>query len=293
VAIVEAVFLIVFWSWVITAVFFLRTTFLIPDPIHITPETAGLAFETVSFNATDGTALEGWKIVADYARPWIIGCHGLGSNRSDLLEIAAMLHKARFNVFLFDFRAHGGSGGRFTSFGLTEQRDLEGALSFLGNQVEIAPSPYGIYGISLGASVALMTAARDERLYAIAIDSPYSDLQATLARHQKLMYPGLPKQPFLGFIAFTYRLRFGLWPAVVSPAQSAGKLGHRPVLLIAGAEDVRMPAEDMEKIRDAHSAAEYWRIEGVGHLEGFAASPAKYARRLVAFFKNQLGVGPL
>ncbi len=292
-AIVEVVFLIVFWSWAATAIFFLQTTFLIPDPIRITPETAGLPFETVFFKATDGTALEGWKIVADYAQPWIIGCHGLGSNRSDLLDITVILHKAGFNVFLFDFRGHGGSHGRFTSFGLTEQRDLEGALSFLGSQAEVSPQPYGIYGISLGASVALMTAARDERLHAIVIDSPYSDLQTTLARHQKLMYPALPKQPFSGFIALTYRLRFGVWPAAVSPAQSAGKLGNRPVLLIAGAEDVRTPAEDMEKIRNAHPATEYWRIAGVGHLEGFAFDPAKYAQRLVAFFKNQLAVGSL
>lgn len=285
----EVLFLTVFWLWVFSAALFLRNTWLPRMPITVTPESFGLRAQTVRFSATDGLPLEGWKIAADPSRPWILGCHGVGSNRSDLLDIAAGLHQAGFNLFLFDFRGHGGSGGRTTSFGLTEQRDLEGALAFLGQQPEIPAAPYGIYGISMGGAVALMVAGKDERLGAIAVDSSYTDLDASIARHQALLYPFLPRLPFLWFIRCTYRLRFGVWPSRVSPQRSAARLGHRPLLIIAGAEDARMPPEEAQQIQaGASGPSELWLIEGAGHLEGYARNPRAYMERLQRFFLEAL-----
>ena len=145
-----------------------------------------------------------------------------------------------------------------------------------------------MYGISLGAAVALMTASVDERLQALALDGPYSDLDSSIKQHQKLMFPRLPAEPFLTFIRLTYRLRFGVWPKAVSPAQSAARLNQRPLLLIAGSEDVRTPPAETEQIRQSYPSSEYWRIEGAGHLEGFALDPTAYAQRLTRFFTTHL-----
>ena len=86
----EVAFLTVFWVWAATAVLFLRNTFLPRLPLAATPESFGLPFQTVQFAATDGMRLEGWRIAEDPDRPWIIVCHGLGTNRGDLLEIAVV-----------------------------------------------------------------------------------------------------------------------------------------------------------------------------------------------------------
>lgn len=288
-AALEIFFLIFFWLWVLTAVLFLRNTILEPMPIRILPESIGLAAETVRFQATDGFELEGWKIQNVRKAPWIILCHGLGSNRANLLDIAASLVRSQFSVFLFDFRAHGGSSGHATSFGWQEQRDLEGALAFLGAQPDIAPAPYGIYGISMGGSVALMTAAFDERLKAIAADSPYLNLESSLGRHMRLMYPVLPKFPFLWFMTRTYRLRFGIWPDFLSPEDAAGKLQSRALLVIGGEADVRTPKEDIERIyQKATGDKEVWIIPNAGHLEGYSINPQAYSQRLVKFFSTHL-----
>ncbi|MBI4341401.1 MAG: alpha/beta hydrolase [Candidatus Omnitrophica bacterium] len=284
----EVLFLTVFWLWAFSAALFLRNTWLPRMPITISPDVFGLPAETVRFSATDGLPLEGWKIAADPSQPWILGCHGVGSNRADLLEIASGLHQAGFNLFLFDFRGHGGSAGRTTSFGLTEQRDLEGALAFLGQQPEIPATPYGIYGISMGGAVALMVAGKDERLGAVAVDSSYTDLDASLAIHQALLYPWLPRQPFLWFIRLTYKLRFGIWPAALSPQHSAARLGRRPLLIIGGAADPRMPAEGLRQIQQASGASELWLIDGAAHLEGYSRNPKAYLKRLGAFFSAAL-----
>ncbi|MBI4597955.1 MAG: alpha/beta hydrolase [Candidatus Omnitrophica bacterium] len=287
--VLEVAFLAIFWTWVACAILFLRNTLMPRLPLTMTPESFGMAAETIRFPATDRLELEGWNIPGQPAQPWIILCHGLGSNRSDLLEIAAGLHRAGFNLFLFDFRGHGGSRGRTTSFGLTEQRDVEGALAALGQRGEIPAAPYGIYGISMGGSVALMVAAQDERLGAIAVDSPYTNLNSSISRHVHLMYPWLPRVPFDWMIAATYRMRFGLWPQQLSPEASAAQLGPRPLLLIQGGADPRMPPEEATRLFEQSSnPKELWVIPHAGHLEGYTMDPAAYVKRLVIFFESHL-----
>ena len=287
---VEVVFLTVFWAWTFCAVLFLRNTYLPRLPVAQPPSSFALPVETVRFQATDGVTLEGWKIPVDPSRPWIIACHGLGANRSDLLEIAKGLYDARFNLLLFDFRSHGASAGRATSFGWLEQRDLEGALAFLGAQPEVPARPYGVYGISMGASVALMVAARDDRLGAIVADSPYTDLEDSLGLHLALMYPALPRWPFLWFVLATYRLRFGVWPQRVSPKAAAAHLGLQPLLVIQGEADRRMPVEGARRILDAvpGDRKALWVIEGAGHLEGLGMDPRRYVGRVSEFFNQRL-----
>jgi fermentation-respiration switch protein FrsA (DUF1100 family) len=289
VIVLEIVFLAIFWAWVFSAALFLRNTVLPRLPLTVSPDALSLPSETVRFRATDGLLLEGWKIPGQADRPWLILCHGVGSNRADLLDIAAGLHAAGFNLLLFDFRAHGASAGRVTSFGWQEQRDLEGALAFLGQQPDVSATPYGVYGISMGGAVALMVAARDERLGAVAADSPYSTLEDSLSRHLTLLYPVLPRVPFLWFVVTTYRLRFGVWPRAVSPQQSAAWLSSRALLLIQGGEDSRMPVEETRRIFAAAGEPKaLWVIDGAQHLEGYSLNPQAYQDRLIQFFQAHL-----
>ena len=288
-SILGAVFLVVFWTWVLTALLLLRNTFLPRFPITVTPQHLGMSAQTVTFPSSDGLRLEGWKIPGDPQRPWIIACHGLGSNRMDLLELTTGLHQAGFNLLLFDFRAHGGSAGRVTSFGWREQRDLEGALAWLSGQPDVPTRPYGVFGISMGGSVALMVAARDDRIGSIAVDSPYLNLDDSLRRHQRLLYPWLPPEPFGWFVAATYRLRFGVWPSDVSPLRSVERLAPRPLLIIQGAEDTRMTLDGARQLYAAAAGPkQFWAVKGASHLEAFSLDPDSYRGTLVSFFESSL-----
>lgn len=285
----EVIFLIGFWAWAVSALVFLRNTLLPRLPVASSPRFLNLPSETVHFPATDGVNLEGWMIPSHPTRPWVILCHGLGSNRADLLELAGGLHQAHFNLLLFDFRAHGGSSGRTSSFGWLEQRDLKGALAFLGQRSDILAHPYGVYGISMGGAVALMVAEADERIGAVAVDSVYTTLEEALAKHLRLLYPMIPREPFLSFILVTYRLRFGVWPRYVSPKDSAATLSPRPLLLIHGAQDTRMPLEGARQTyASAGGPKELWVVDQAGHLEGFGLHPERYLERLVTFFELSL-----
>lgn len=287
--VLELAFLIVFWSWVAVALFFLRNTILPRMPLVRTPADVHLPSDTIRFEATDGLRLEGWKIAGEANRPWIILCHGLGSNRSDLLDIAAGLRAAGFNLLLVDFRGHGGSSGRTTSFGWREQRDLEGALAFLSRQPDVPPQPFGLYGISMGGAVALMVSQRDDRIGAVAVEGAYANLEESISRHLRLMYPWLARAPFHWLVFATYRFRFGVWPRQVSAEESVKRLGPRPLLLIQGAEDPRMPLVWTRRMfAHARDPKELWVIEGAAHLEGFLLDPDAYLKRLIRFFTSSL-----
>jgi len=283
----ETLFLVVFWAWFLTGAFFLRQTILPRLPIFRTPDQLGCPYEAVQFQASDGVRLAAWLIRADPERPWIILCHGLGANRADLLDMAAGLYRANFNLLLMDFRGHGESRGRMSSFGWREQRDLEGALAFLGQQPDIPARPYGFYGISMGGSVGLMVAARDERLGAVAADSPFTDLRTSISQHLKLMFPWLPRMPFGWFCEVTYRLWFGAWPAQFSPLAAAPALSPRPLLLIQSAGDVRVPLEGARQIHQAAGEPkELWVIPVADHLAGYSHDPEAYITRLATFFEK-------
>ena len=286
--VLEVAFLIVFWTWVFAGALFLRNTILPKAPMWVPPEAEQLPRESVRFQAADGLGLAGWKIPADSSAPWLILCHGLGTTRSDLLAAAVALHEAGFNLFLFDFRAHGESQGRVTSFGWREQRDVEGALAFLGSQPDVPAKPYGIYGLSMGGAAAIMVAARDERIGAVVVDSIYGDLETSIARHLKLLY-SLPRVPFNLMACSTYRLRFGVWPSQMSPKAVVGRLSPRPILFIHGETDPRMPLEHAKSLYEAaREPKELWVIPGGTHLGGLEVAPERYHAKLVQFFRSAL-----
>ena len=289
----EVLFLVIFWTWTFCAFLFLRNTFLPRLPITVSPSAWQLPYEPVRFQATDGVWLAGWKIARDPQQPWIILCHGLGANRADVLDIAAGLAQAGQNLLLFDFRAHGESQGRATSFGWVEQRDLQGALAFLGKQPDVPERPYGILGISMGGAVAIMVAARDERIGAIAVDSSYTDLEASIGHHLKLLYH-LPRYPFLWFAGSAYRLRFGVWPSRMAPINEIAWISPRPVLIIQAEADPRMPPDQTRALIEAAREPKHlWIVPGTEHLGAYQSDPEGYQRRLLEFFDTYLKTSSL
>ena len=71
-------------------------------------------------------------------------------------------------MLLFDHRGRGSSEGELISLGYYETLDT---LAAIGYSLSRAPEvPLGLIGYSMGAAVAVMAAARDERVKAIVAD---------------------------------------------------------------------------------------------------------------------------
>lgn len=101
-------------------------------PLDAWPDQYGLPYENVYFKTEDKVQLRGWFIPsAQYSNKTIILMHGWGMNRADILKNTYFLHDLGFNLFYFDFRALGESGGKTSSIGYLEIKDAAAAIRFL------------------------------------------------------------------------------------------------------------------------------------------------------------------
>jgi len=115
---------------------------------------------------------EGWFFPGLRGAPTIVLCHGYGSSRGELLTLEAALQDHQYNVFIFDFAAHGTNQG-VTTFGYREVEEVRAALDTLGARSDVDPSRFGLWGYNLGAYAALREAEIDKRVRALILDSVY------------------------------------------------------------------------------------------------------------------------
>jgi dipeptidyl aminopeptidase/acylaminoacyl peptidase len=243
--------------------------------VPLVPRDFGLAVEDVTITSDDGLRLAAWLVLRPGA-PAVVLLHGYPADKADMLPIAAGLAR-RFTVLLVDQRYFGRSEGRLTTLGFRERRDLERAVDFLAAR---GVGPVGVFGFSLGGAVALLAAAADPRIRAVAAYAPFADL--ALLGHELYAWLWLLKYPLVGMVRVWSRLFLGHDLARPTPVEAAARLAV-PVLLIASRADEQIPFEHAQRLRDALAAnrhAEFLFTERERHGE----LPPDFESRLMHFF---------
>ena len=206
----------------------------------------GFAFEPVDFVATDGTHISGWWMPArrDNARfrhETVLICHGLAANKSSQLALARGFVPYGYNVLIFDFRAHGESGGQLTSFGDLERRDVLGAVRWIReNHNTEARHIYGV-GASMGAA-ALIAAASDpspegQAIDAIAAYGAYDSVRAELTYVANDRFIAPLKWIVNQFGLSMASAQVGSDLTEFAPAILVQNLWPRPIMVIHGVND--------------------------------------------------------
>jgi hypothetical protein len=115
---------------------------------------------------------KGWFFPGLRGAPTIVLCHGYESSRGELLTLVSALQDHQYNVFVFDFAAHGAIPG-ITSFGYHEADEVRAAIDTIAHRNDVDPSRFGLWGYNLGAYAALREAESDKRVRAMVLDSVY------------------------------------------------------------------------------------------------------------------------
>jgi pimeloyl-ACP methyl ester carboxylesterase len=254
------------------------------------PQSAcGLAYERVRLCAEDGVSLSAWFIPATPARGVVVVCHGYSGNRATMLPCLKFLHHAGYAVVLFDFRAHGWSGGRMATFGSQEPLDLKAVLDWIESRPDLAGLPIALFGESMGASVALIVAAEEPRVRAVVADSPYARFDDAVEGRLRLSFG-----PTIGPAILPHMLRsgermLGIAPDEIAPEEAVVRIAPRPVLLIHGLDDPLLTPDHSHRIRDAAPGnVELWEVPGSRHVGAIHDVPEEYARRVTAFLNRSL-----
>jgi len=242
--------------------------------VPLAPADFGLTVESVTITADDGVKLAAW-LVPRAGAPAIALLHGYPAEKADLLPLAAAL-APHFTILLLDQRYFGASGGRATTLGLRERRDLQRAIDFLATR---GFHEVGVFGLSLGGAVALLAAAEDPRIRAVAAYAPFADLRALA--YQLYGWMWYLKYPFVGLLRGWSLLFFGQDITALSPERAAAAITV-PVLLAASREDEQIPFDHAERLRRAlarNARSEFVFTDSGRHGElppGFAASLARF-----------------
>ena len=257
-------------------------------PNTVWPGQFGLSFEKVSFRSSDGLTLAGWLIPAKIptARS-ILMCHGWGDNKGDLLKRVHPLARD-FNLFLFDFRSHGESEGKRVTLGIEETRDLVSALDFLKKTRPEWRERMGLFGLSMGAAMAVRGMAEHPDLRCAIFEAPFVSFSRVVARFAWNNFR-LPAFPFAFFAIKTIAWRVGEDPDASSPIRFAPRLPSKPTLFIAGELDRLMPPSEVRFLFEAAAGPkEYWQVPGAEHGKCWEAGGEGYQRRLKGFFDKHI-----
>jgi hypothetical protein len=139
-----------------------------------TPASAGLAFDSVGFAATEAgePQLKGWWIPGNPgSRTTAIYLHGADGNLGDTVDALVPLHDAGLNVFAFDYRGYGNSKFERPSEARWRE-DAESAIEYLINTRHVPAASLVLVGRGLGANLALEAAAVHPEFAGLVMDEP-------------------------------------------------------------------------------------------------------------------------
>ncbi len=302
--------------------------FLHPIRRHLTPDVireadasfavTGATRKDFDVRAPDGAPLRGWK-----ARPknpngsWVLLFHGVADNRIGVIGQSEFLLRAGYSVVMMDIRAHGASGGPIATYGWLERSDTRAIVDALLSSEHVgaglAPpassftsfasstsltstsstsltSSFHLFalGESMGAGIALQSAAADPRIEAVVAEASFADL-----REGAYDYAGLRKFPWLGKTLFApgawtlvHRAEklAGLPAAEVSPVKAVASRPF-PVLLICDEMDVALPCRHSEMIyAAARGPKQLWVVPRAFHTAAYSFEPEEFRRRVLSFF---------
>jgi pimeloyl-ACP methyl ester carboxylesterase len=165
---------------------------------------------TFSFQVANVGTRDGWFFPGLRGSPTIVVCHGYRSQRSDVLTLVTALQDQQFNVFLFDFTAHGNSPG-VTSLGYREVAELQAAIQALATRDDVDPKHFGLWGVDMGGYVVLENAVSDPRISAFIVDDAYADprdmVQYEVKQSGLTVLPYVGKFCDIGFRMYNYPFR--------------------------------------------------------------------------------------
>ena len=183
----------------------------------------------------------------------------------------------------FDFQACGESAGGCTSLGIRETDDLLAAIDYISGKARI--DNLGVVGNSMGGVVAILAAARDDRIAAIVTDGAFAAAGRNLVSYAFRGVTGLPATLFQDAVVMVSQWLSRVRLDCINPVFAIAAIAPRPIMLIHGVDD------EMVRLADAHSLyaaagqpKTLWTVPDCLHVQSFQVQTEEYGRRLEEFF---------
>jgi esterase/lipase len=246
-------------------------------------------YQSLPFKGSGGQEFAGWFIPSVRRAPVVFLCHGYKSNRSELLTLASTFQENGYNLFLFDFRAHGTSPSSLCSLGIRETEDLQSAFEMVTARPDVDPNRAGLWGVSLGAYVGLSVAISNPAIKTLALDMPFDSPSRFIE---------LQTAELLGIDTFVFSklARFGFFlttlpkmaPNPDTLIQGLSALQDRDKLFITSEEAPELKVQTLHLFDSAPEPKELLRLKHSKTSILYDVDRKNYENAIVEFFKKHL-----
>jgi fermentation-respiration switch protein FrsA (DUF1100 family) len=251
----------------------------------------GRPIPQVTFKTLDGVLLTGWHIRSQNSATVILQ-HGYRGNSAEMLAAGLMLARHNYGVLFFDFRGHGQSEGDLVTMGLHEVRDTNAAVDYLRQQAGKDPAKIGLLGNSMGGATAILAAANNPQIHALAVEGVFADLKDEVGIGIQLQTP-LPASPFDVIFIFFAERQTGIRLGDIAPVDKIGQISPRPILIMQGGNDQRvLSGSGARLLQAAGEPKEYWHQPSAAHVAIYQTAPDEYEQRVLSFFDRHFFATP-
>ncbi len=258
-----------------------------PSRATIGAAPADLGAESVTYASGSGSNIHAWLARGVLGGGSVLLLHGVGANRTSMLERARFLHRLGFTVLAPDLQANGESPGDHVTFGARESLDAAASMTFLRGTMPA--ERVGVIGISMGGAAALLGPGPLDA-NAFVLESVYPTIrQAVSDRLSTWLGPlGGVARLFTPAVLHFVGDEAGVRETELRPIDQIARL-RAPLLFLAGTADPYTPIAEAESLY-AHAPAPktYWPVQGAGHEDLYAYDKIEYERRVGGFLFRAL-----
>lgn len=226
-----------------------RTMYALPPQLHI-------QHKDIYFTSADGTQLHGWYLPAKgQAKQTVLFLHGNALNISVQLAAVYWLADYDYDVYIFDYRGYGRSGGEVSLPGAIS--DIDAAIDYVATNKRV-DGKFIVFGQSLGASMGI---------YALSRSKVKNDIAAYLSLAAFDDYREIT-QDFLSRQWFTWPIQ---WPLSLTvdnsyrPLDYIAEISPIPIYILHGQDDQTIEMKHAKSLFAAASPPKFLVVLKNGH----------------------------
>lgn len=244
-------------------------------PTHDVPATPakwGFKYEDVSFHSDDGTPLNGWFMPAKgkRAKGTIVFSHGNAGSVGHHLGFTMWLVEAGYNVFMYDYRGFGKSGGSVERRGMIN--DVKAAFTYIRKRNDIDQTRLVSFGHSLGGAKSITALS----------ESPVLGLRAIIIDGTFASYRAMAK-------VVGGQLGADLVTDELSPIGFVSKLPQVPFLVVHGTQDEVVPFSQGKALYEkAHEPKTMFVVKDGTHGNSLFRENGAYRKQLLVWLDERL-----